>query len=632
MKTIFLGVAAVLALCACGATSAQTKKTGSPDLPPLFRAIDANDAAGLKAALDGGGDVHAVFEGETLLCFALKDGKTADIAKQIIRRPGIDVNRRGVYTDRMGTTWERTPLILAALQGNAEIVGLLLDKGAYLDARDSVDGAPQGQGDTALMCAAMKNRLDAARALLSRPVKPDLRLRNKDSKTALWFAADNDNLAMVRLLSDNGAVAVAAGGGAGSVLATTIVHKTSAVFDFLVGRGADINLAGSGGITPLIEAVAVGNKDRKAALKFLERFIALGPRLDHVSEDESALHVAVRTGFTDAVKLLLDKGARIDIASRATGGTPLHSAVLVKNVEMARYLVKRGANLESRAAGGSTPLSTAVSLYDMAMVRTLVESGAVIDSRNPVNPLMTPLIVAAASVNPLDHAATVAIIKYLLDKKAGIDFAAANGRTALMATVVQQDQDRALEKAKLLVGRGAKTDLANNSGETALMLAAGAGNDGIVRFLVDKGADLRRKNVAGETVTSYAQRSGKKALVDYLRTKGAALDAGTGWTGTVVEALVGTWQGSQDGLAQAVFKLVLKRDGMFDFESRYSAEVLRQFPAGVNPVIAAQKGRYTVDKDTLVLSISGAAPLARKWKLENGVLILDGTTRMKKTY
>ena len=50
----------------------------------------------------------------------------------------------------------------------------------------------------------------------------------------------------------------------------------------------------------------------------------------------------------------------------------------------------------------------------------------------------------------------------------------------------------------------------------------------------------------------------------------------------------------------------------------------------MNPVIAAQKGTYTVNNDVLILNLVGAAPVSRKWKLENKMLILDNIIRLKK--
>lgn len=99
----------------------------------------------------------------------------------------------------------------------------------------------------------------------------------------------------------------------------------------------------------------------------------------------------------------------------------------------------------------------------------------------------------------------------------------------------------------------------------------------------------------------------------------------------VVKELFGTWQGFQDGMPQSLFKLVLNKDGTFDFVSRLTPEVLKKFSKGsMNPVIAAQKGTYTVNNDILILNLVGAAPVSRKWKLENKVLILDDIIRLKK--
>jgi ankyrin repeat protein len=74
---------------------------------------------------------------------------------------------------------------------------------------------------------------------------------------------------------------------------------------FLINKGADPNLAGKGGDTPLI--------------------------------------VASRVGFADAVRWLLKRGAKVDLDNRM-GETPLIVAVQQRQVPIVRLLLAEGAN------------------------------------------------------------------------------------------------------------------------------------------------------------------------------------------------------------------------------------------------------------------------------------------------
>jgi serine/threonine-protein phosphatase 6 regulatory ankyrin repeat subunit B len=223
------------------------------------------------------------------------------------------------------------------------------------------------------------------------------------------------------------------------------------------------------------------------------------------------------------------------------------------------------------------------------------------------------------------------VMKYLLDKKADVNFPAADGKTALITAAASSNSGQAEEKVALLLSRGAKTDMGNNHGETALMFAAGRGHNNVVELLLEKGANVQLKNDAGETAMSYAKRSGNNAIISLLEAKGAKPDAPIVMKNIIVKELVGTWEGFQDRMPQAIFKLALNKDNTFDFVSRLTPEILKTLPKGsMNPVIAAQKGTYTFNNDILILNIVGAAPVPRKWKLENKMLILDDIIRLKK--
>jgi len=378
-------------------------------------------------------------------------------------------------------------------------------------------------------------------------------------------------------------------------------------------------------------AVAQNKKHHKVVVKFLEKFLTYKPKLDYLSADESALHVAAQVNFVEALKLLLDHGASINLATRATGRTPLYLAAMYKNIDAVNYLLKRGAKIDLPDKAGNSPLAATVLLAEPEMVEVLVEGGAVIDTRTSANMLMTPLIAAAANIDPFKHKNYITILEFLLDNKADINFPASDGRTALMAAAASSDHRQALDKVKLLIDRGAKIDQVNKRGETALMLAAGVGNQKVVELLLVKGADVNKKNGSGESAMSYANRSGRKPIVAALESKGAKADGPIVREKVVVKALIGTWQGYQDGMPQAVFKYIFRNNGTFDFVSRLSPQTLKQLPAGsVNPVIASQKGTYTFHNDILILDLVGVPPVSMKWKLENKMLIIDDKIRLKK--
>lgn len=633
-----LAIAAFI-LLACGLVSplyaAFARDTSQP-MPELFKAIDKGDPARARAAIEGGADVNAVYDRDTMFCWALRE-KNQEIIQLLLQSPRLDVNKRSVSYDAFGE-WERTPLILAAHMGQAEVVGQLLQRGAKPNARDRTDSVPEARGNTALIKAAQRDHTEVIRVLLTQAKGIEVDAQTKDGETPLRLVTEAEDLEAVKLLHGRGAKINHPDNRGKSMLCGAITHKKYEVLDYLVANGADINMADDAGHTPLMEAVAfLGGKNAKSAFKFLEKIITFKPKLDFEQlrpgggGGYSALHLAARFGHVDAAKLLLDNGATLDIKSLATGGTPLHTAASAHQLDMAKLLLKRKANLEVFDKAGSTPLMLAVFQADDDMVEVLVDGGAAINVKSPVNALVTPLVYAAANPDPFKHKANLSIIKYLAGHKADLDFPSANGTTALMAAARQSDTSQGYDRAALLIGKGAKLDVTNDKGETALMLAAGAGNEKLVKLLMDKGADAQKKSGAGETVMNYAARASDKGGAAFLESKGLRAEAPAPMKSVVVPALVGTWQGFHDGLPMALYTVVLNKNGTFDFNSRFTAEALKQYPKGsVKPVIAAQKGTYTFNGDTMIWDLVGAPPTSMKWKLENGLLIIDNKIRLKK--
>lgn len=620
----------VILLLACSAFIPLYAQTGQASRPAIYQAIINDSTDKVKALIDSGADVNAVWKKETPLCFALSYGNRWDVAKVIIQSSRVEIDKRGTKVDGFGNEWERTPLLIAAEKGQTEIVDLLLKKGADINARDRTNNAPLSQGNSALILAAAMNHLDTVQLLLAQAKKPDVLLREREGKTAFWFAVENENPEMVKLLYSHGSKVNLPDKMGASVLTATVLHKKYDVLDFLVSKGADINKADNNGSTPLMTAISFKNKNQAVVVKYLEKFLTFKPSLNHVTGDYSALHVATQIGFVEAIGLLLDHGANINLLSPANGRTALYVAAMSKNIAAAKYLMSRGAKMEVQDKAGYAPLTAAVIVADPEMVQVLIEGGAVINTRSSASNL-TPLVMAAGNPDPFKHKSYIKILNILLDNKADIDFPASDGRTALIAAAMCADQKQALEKVSLLLDRGAKPDIVKHGGETALMLAAGRGNEEVVKLLIEKGADVNLKNGAGESAMSYAKRSGKNAIISLLESKGARQDAPVVLKNVIVKELVGTWEGYQDGMPQALFKLALNKDNTFDFVSRLTPALLKTFPKGsMNPVIAAQKGTYTFNNDILILNPAGAAPVSRKWKLENKILILDDIIRLKK--
>jgi ankyrin repeat protein len=138
------------------------------------------------------------------------------------------------------------------------------------------------------------------------------------------------------------------------------------------------------GVSPA--AVAAG-LDRR---ELLEVFLHAGvhPDLAEPSEGRSLLHFAAIRNATNAIGLLVQAGARVEVFD-ARGLTPLHHAASAGAGDAVRLLVRIGANLETRSRSarpqfrgtmvdftGGTPLHLAAISSETNSLKALLEAGA----------------------------------------------------------------------------------------------------------------------------------------------------------------------------------------------------------------------------------------------------------------
>src|SRR3954468_15932255 len=123
----------------------------------------------------------------------------------------------------------------------------------------------------------------------------------------------------------------------------------------------------------VFEAAPCGDLDR------LTERLAEDPALvDAMSGDGfTPLHLAAFFGQTDAVRLLLARGATAD--RNGTGwmtGTPLHAAASGSHASVVRILVDAGADPNNRQRHGYTPLHSAAANGDLESLELLLDAGA----------------------------------------------------------------------------------------------------------------------------------------------------------------------------------------------------------------------------------------------------------------
>jgi len=174
------------------------------------------------------------------------------------------------------------------------------------------------------------------------------------------------------------------------------------------------------------------------------------------------------------------------------GDTLLHIAAGRGNNKVIKLLLERGAKVNSTNELGETPLIHA-STYFIDTVKLLLENGAKINMKDTFEE-RAPLHVASDYGN-------IVIVKFLLEKGAKVDIEDFNKKTTLFLAVFEGYKDI----AKLLLKYGAKIDKQNVCGETALHIASKEGRLDMVKLLLKNGADPTKVDWDGKTALDYAE-------------------------------------------------------------------------------------------------------------------------------
>jgi ankyrin repeat protein len=207
------------------------------------------------------------------------------------------------------------------------------------------------------------------------------------------------------------------------------------------------------------------------------------------------LIVAVRDGEAEIVRLLLAKGARVDVADDDSF-TPLEHAIEVGDASIVSALLERGANARSISKHGF-PIVLAAAARDNGEIVRL-------------------LLVAGADANTRDAEGRAAA--HYHGSQLGSAYDRLRGRTGLRvrpnATALMLAAQRGqLAAVNALLDGGADVNAADEAGRTALMLVAEEGVAAspeprymaVARRLLDGGSDVNAQDANGETALTRAR-------------------------------------------------------------------------------------------------------------------------------
>jgi ankyrin repeat protein len=230
-----------------------------------IRVALVGSAADLKKLLDGGMKPEAkTADGTTALMLA---ARSLEKVKLLLDR-GADVNARA--------STGVTPLMVAArYRGNADVVRLLLKKGAKVN---SDKGIEVRNDASALFFAVMAGDIQTVGALLDTAARLEDRMKVLGTivTSPLAYATFEDNAALVEYLIGRGADPNELDSDGMSILGSATIGNRADTVKVLLARGAKVNHVDNLGMTPLLYAASINFGDTVV----LERLIAAGADLN----------------------------------------------------------------------------------------------------------------------------------------------------------------------------------------------------------------------------------------------------------------------------------------------------------------------------------------------------------------
>lgn len=519
----------------------------------LVAAAHRGNIETVKCLVEAGADVNTVVGSglyQSALIAALFAGNL-ETAKYLVEEAHADVNQS--HTPEGEDEDEDfepivlvTPVALAAKTKSLHILKLFIETGASVN-------VPEQSGNPLAVAIRYGNRQGAK--YLIQKAKADVNLPMVESSFITILeraAADDRNLEIVKYLVEAGAeVNPAECGDMGTPLRAAVHGSEKSgegsmieIVKYLVGVGANINkgddqdslvsLAVSKGDMEVVRyLVEVGvelefPKDFEKALEvdFLEGMKFMIPRGADVNMPLSGSYgtpiekVSSCQGALPYVKALVDAGAQVNMFSKNGSGSPLAAAVLGADIDIVKYLIQNGAEVNVSLPHGNygNALIAAASGGNYNVVKHLIKSGADVNASPKHGEYGSALVAAATEEGNVDT------IKALLEAGADVRSVFEMGEyNSAFVAAVESAQD--LDMIKVLVEAGADVNQPFKCGKqgSAIALAAYRGHAETLQFLLEAGADVNMYLENGDcrTALAAAEYGDEEAAAVVLRKHGA---------------------------------------------------------------------------------------------------------------
>jgi ankyrin repeat protein len=384
-----------------------------------------------------------------------------------------------------------TPLHAAAIVGDSELVRLLLDAGAEVNARTNWGATPLTLALSGAFGEMIGEREQVAELLFHHGGYEAV--EGHHLYLDILKASVEGNVEKVKnLLQEDPTLVLRAKDACGWTplhMAAMDGHRELA--ELLLANGADPNAKDNWGLTPSENALREGHQS-------IAQMIRNSPKRDvppqSVLGQPGTVRIfdAVRSGNVSRVRQLLAEDPYFIRARDKAGNTALHWAAYLGLMEIAELQLSRAAEVDAKDMQGTTPLSLAAQQRRKEVAQLLLNHGANINAGD--NADLTPL-----------HA------------------------------VAEMGGD---DMVLFLLRNGANVNAKSNVGVTPLHMAASSGHGYIVMYLLSNGANVNATTVSGVTPLYAANLGGHKEVARLILQHGGVTPKGGGCAGLLVLLII----------------------------------------------------------------------------------------------
>lgn len=337
-----------------------------------------------------------------------------------------------------------------------------------------------------------------------------------DSYYVLTSAVSKNDISIVKSLLEKGAILNR--DNQPSLINMAIINNNVEMVNLLISKGATIQLEGQS--DPLLLSLGISDEIADIILSSSYKFT-----LSKIGLEMPVEAFSIYNGLSKDIyeKIIKKMSSEIDINYPVEYGLPaIHRFVMSGNIEFIDILLNNGMDIEkkiikeeTRLLTGCSPLFLAVHVGKEHLIRYLVEKGAEINTSS--EKYISPLVLSLYNKNER-------IFSYLLEHNASfLDVVLSENNNEDKLNIIHYaiqlndpDMIESLINAGEDINRPILSENKILNGSSPLMLAVHQKADKNIVFLIDSGADVNYKNPSSHTALSYAALSGDVMQTEFL--------------------------------------------------------------------------------------------------------------------